>query len=71
MTIYERYMTSKSTDSDDEDETNDEESQPQAEDDTKIVLDDDKTIKPEARKNKNSMVEIDDEETPETELVEL
>jgi len=35
------------------------------------VLDDDKTIKPEARKNKNSMVEIDDEETPETELVEL
>lgn len=64
-------MTSKSTDSDDEDETNDEESQPQAEDDTKIVLDDDKTIKPEARKNKNSMVEIDDEETPETELVEL
>jgi len=28
LSVYERYMASKSTDSDDEDETNDEESQP-------------------------------------------
>ena len=28
LSVYERYMASKSSDSDDEDETNDEESQP-------------------------------------------
>lgn len=43
MSIYESYMTSKSSDSGDEDENNDEESQPLAEEDTKIVLDDDQT----------------------------
>ena len=51
MTLYERYMSSQSpTDSDDEDEIKDEESQPLAEDDTKIVLDDEKNKKPEVRK---------------------
>ena len=64
MSIYERYMTSKSPDSDDEDETNDEESQPQGEDDTKIVLDDDQAQKPEARKKSASVEVDDDEETP-------